>query len=431
MSTSGLELAILGGAPILSEPLSVFHGSLGLIERSAVERVMDSGSLSAFYGSAGPEFFGGEEVRALEAEWSEYFGMRHAVSVNAATSGLIAAMGAIGVSPGDEVIVPPYTMSATAMAPLFYGGIPVFADIEDQTFCLDPAAVEAAINIRTRAIIAVNLFGHPAQISALRAIAEKHRIYLIEDNAQAPLGREGEHLCGTVGHVGIFSLNYHKHIHSGEGGICVTDDDTLANRLRMIRNHAENVADEMGAGDYSNLIGHNFRMSELSAAIARAQLARAEELVRPREHIAESLTDAIDDLEGLTAPKVRPDCRHNYYCWTLRYDSELMGVSRETFSRALTEEGFPHSVGYVEPLYLLPVFRERQAIGRDGFPFNLTNRHYEAGLCPVAERMHFEEVILFEPCAYDVSEDQLEKLANALRKVHKCRVDLRVIDSNE
>jgi perosamine synthetase len=184
------ELALLGGPPAVRRPVTRFQG-LGPDERAAVLRVMDRGLLSGFYGSPRPEFFGGPEVLAFEAAWRRRFGVAHAVSVNSATSGLMAALGAIGLGPGDEVIVPPYTMSATAMAPLVWGGVPVFADIEPDHFGLDPAAVAAAVTPATRAILAVNLFGHPADLGRLRDIADRHRLFLIEDNAQAILAGTG------------------------------------------------------------------------------------------------------------------------------------------------------------------------------------------------------------------------------------------------
>lgn len=160
----------------MSAPLPAYS-TLGEEEVQAVVDVMRSGCLSGFYGSWGEQFMGGPVVQRFEAGWAARFGVAHAVSMNSATSGLYAAMGAIGLQPGDEVIVPPYTMSATALAPLVYGGIPVFADIEPDMFCLDPAAVRAALSSRTRAILAVNLFGHPARLAELRAIADEHDLY--------------------------------------------------------------------------------------------------------------------------------------------------------------------------------------------------------------------------------------------------------------
>lgn len=417
------ELAIHGGEPALPRALHAYR-SMGAAEAAAVQRVVESDCLSGFYGSWGDQFLGGPQVKAFEAAWSARFGVRHTVSVNSATSGLFAALGALGVGPGDEVIVPPYTMSATAMAPLVYGAVPVFADITPDTFCIDPAEVRRLVTPRTRAIIAVNLFGHPAPLAELRAIADEHGIGLVEDNAQGPLATENGRFAGTIGHIGIFSLNYHKHIHTGEGGMCVTDDEGLALRMQMIRNHAENVVEPLGMTDVPNMVGFNYRMTELSAAIGLEQLARVDEAVARRVRMAERLTGAVQGLEGLTAPTVREGCEHVYYLWTLKVDEEALGVSRQRFSEALEAEGFPHFQGYVRPLYMLPVFQNRRAFGRDGWPFTLSEVQYPAGLCPVAERMHRSEVLCFENCMFDVSDAELDALCAALRKVHAGRASL-------
>lgn len=388
-------------------------------------RVMRGGVLSAFLGAWSEDFRGGPEVKAFEAEWAAAFKVRHAISVNSATSGLIACMGAIGIGPGDEVIVPPTTMSATAVAPLFYGGIPVFADIEADGFCLDVASVEQAITPRTRAIIAVNLFGHPADLTALRALADRRGLYLIEDNAQAPMAQQGGRFAGTIGHIGVFSLNYHKHIHTGEGGLCTTDDNKLADRLVMIRNHAENVADRMANGDYTNLVGHNFRLTEIAAAIGREQLKKASALITSRVEIAQRLTDGIANLPGISPPVVRPDATHVYYVWAGKFDSDVVGVSREIFARALNAEGVPTTPGYVRPLYMLPLFQRRIAMGREGFPFTLTDRTYPKGLCPVAERLYERELFYYLVCSYEADTQQVGQIIDAFHKVYENRAQLR------
>jgi len=421
------ELAILGGTPVIGADLPRYR-SMGQAERDAVVEVMESDCLSGFYGSPGPEFMGGPKVRAFEGAWCRRFGVGHALSVNSATSGLIAAMGAIGIAPGDEVIMPPWTMSATAMAPLIYGGLPVFADVEDETFCLDPEAVRDEITPKTKAILAVNLFGHPARLHELHAIAEANGLWLVEDNAQAPLASENGRAAGTVGHIGVFSFNFHKHIHTGEGGMCVTDDARLAHRLALIRNHGENAVEDEQGQALANIVGFNFRLTELGAAIGLAQLADIDRHVRRRERAAEALTAGLDELDGLRAPMVRDGCRHNYYCWCVRYDESAMGLSRDTFCRALAAEGFPLGVGYVRPLYLLPLFQERIAIGAEGFPFSLSNRTYPKGLCPVAERLHEKEAFLFEPCAWSLDEGAIELLVEAVAKVHRRARDLEALD---
>ncbi len=417
------HLALLGGSPVISAPLAPYP-SMGEAEIEAVVEVMRSGKLSGFYGSWCDEFWGGPRVKEYERLWAARFGVPHAITVNSATSGLMAALGAVGIGPGDEVIMPPYGMSASAMAPLFYGGIPVFADIEPETFCLDPAAVRAAITPRTKAVLAVNLFGHPARLSELAALCRDHGLRLVEDNAQAPLAEEKGAFAGTIGDIGVFSLNYHKHVHTGEGGICVTRDDDLARRLQLIRNHGENVVEPLGIGDISNLVGMNLRMTELSAAVGIAQLERIDEHVGRREGLARRLSEGTTGLEGLTPPVVRPGCRHVSYIWALKVDETILGIPRERFGAALAAEGFPHFTGYVRPLYLLPVFQRRIAIGREGWPFTLANVRYDKGLCPVAERMHEKEWLGFETCQYDVSDETADRLVEAVRKVHAAREDL-------
>ncbi|MEW6664766.1 MAG: DegT/DnrJ/EryC1/StrS family aminotransferase [Thermodesulfobacteriota bacterium] len=419
------KLALLGGEPVLGSPLPRYR-SFGESEVEAVVRVIRSGVLSGFYGGWCDEYWGGAEVKGFEEEWARAFRVKHAVSVNSATSGLYAAMGAVGIGPGDEVIVPPYTMSATVVAPLIYGGIPVFADIEEETFGLDPASVRKAVTGRTKAILAVNLFGHTARLDDLRRIAEEHGLYLVEDNAQGPLAEDHGRLAGTIGHIGVFSLNFHKHIHTGEGGMCVTNDDTLALRLKLIRNHAENVVEPLGVQDLTNLVGFNFRLTEIQAAVGREQLRNAETHVSRRERIARELTQAVEGLPGLIPPSARPGCRHVYYVWALRYDEGATGVGRSLYCKALHAEGFPAFEAYVRPHYLLPLFQKRIAIGSGGYPFNLAPRvGYERGACPVCERMHEKEFIGFEPCAYDVDEERLERLCAAVRKVHSHLDELR------
>ena len=213
-------------------------------------------------------------------------------------------------------------------------------------------------------------------------------------------------------------MNYHKHIHTGEGGVCVTNDIQLAQRIALIRNHGENVVSDLGETDLTNMIGFNFRMTEMAAAIGCVQLKNIDRHISLREHIGATLSAGVMDLHGITPPKVRENCRHNYYCWCPRVDEDLLGISRDLFSRALKAEGFPHEQGYIPPLYMLPVFQERIAIGRDGYPFNLTQRTYKRGLCPTTERLYEHEVLMFEPCAYQLEDADLRDLVAAFQKVH-------------
>lgn len=419
------KLALLGGTPVISAPFKPY-ASIGAKEKAAVNEVMDSGIISGFYGSWNDKFWGGAKVQAFEAAWAKKFKVKHAISVNSNTSGLYAAMAAIGISPGDEVIVSPYTMSATAMAPIGYGAVPVFADIEPETYGLDPDSVRAAISPRTKAILVTNIFGHAARLQELKAIADEYGLYLVEDNAQAPLGTdESGAYCGTIGHIGVFSLNYHKHIHTGEGGMCTTNDDALAQRIAMVRNHAEAVAAPSGIENLVNMFGHNMRLTELCAAIGLVQLDDVEEHVARREKIAQALSGAVADIEGIDAPATRKGCRHVYYVWAGQVDQEKLGVSRATFCKALAAEGLPHFEGYLMPLYMLPIFQKRIAMGRDGFPFNQSDVKYEKGMCPVVEDMKHHRLIGFEPCAYDLSAEDSQRIKDAFAKVYENINDLK------
>lgn len=422
------ELAILGGERRISSPLTPYR-TIGDEERAAVDAVMRSGVLSGYIGDWCDGFDGGPVVREFEKRFAAKVGAKHAIAVNSNTSGLIASMGACGIGPGDEVIVPPCTMSASAMAPIFYGGIPVFVDIEPETFCLDVEEVKKAITPKTRAILVVNIFGHPAKLHELRELADAHGIFLIEDNAQGPLASENGRYAGAIGHIGVFSLNYHKHVHTGEGGICTTDDPRLSDRLRMIRNHGENVVEHLANGDLTNLVGFNFRLTELHAAIGIEQLEKVERLVSGREKVAERFSKELAHMPGITPPIVRSGCRHVYYDWVARYDERVVGVPRDVFAKALEAEGAPVSVGYVRPLYMLPLFQKRIGIGREGFPFNLTNRGYEKGLCPVAERMHEKEFLELFVCSWEFPEEELVAVVEAFEKVYAQRHKLTALAS--
>ncbi len=422
------KLALLGGKPLLSKKLESYR-SMSNDEKKAVMDVVESDCLSGFYGSWEEGFLGGPKIIEFEERWSDQFKCRYSVTVNSNTSGLYASIGAVGTSPGDEFIVPCTTMSASAMAPLIYGAIPVFADIDTNNFCIDLDSVKELINEKTKGILAVNLFGHPAELQKLRSIADENNIYLIEDNAQAPLASENGKYAGTIGHIGVFSLNYHKHIHTGEGGVCVTQDEELATRLRMIRNHAEAVVGPAKVHDLTNMIGFNYRMTELSAAIGLVQLSKIKKHVGLRKEFAENLSNKIANLPGINIPFVRENCSHVYYNWALKFSEEKVGVSRKIFAKALQAEGFPCSEGYVEPLYMLPIFRDKQAFGKSNYPFNLTNRTYEYNMCPQAQNLYENELLITETCPFKIDNETIETFSNIFFKIFENIDDLKTYES--
>jgi dTDP-4-amino-4,6-dideoxygalactose transaminase len=410
------KLAIQGGRPVRDKPFPNYN-TIGEEEKRAVMEVLDSGVLSQFLGTWSPDFYGGPRVQALERAWEVHFGVSHAVSVNSATSGLYAAVGAAGVGPGDEVIVSPYTMSASATAPLVYGAIPVFADIDPDTFCITAETIRRRITPRTKAIIVVDIFGHPADMDPIMALAAEHGFTVIEDTAQAPGATYTGRPAGTLANIGVFSLNYHKTIHCGEGGVAVTNDPRLADRLQLIRNHAEAVVAAKGTEDIVNLVGFNYRMTEIEAAIATEQLKKLPQLVASRQSAAAYLNQRLRGLPGISIPYVAPNVTHGYYVYTMKYDASVSGVSRQRFAAAVAAEGVPLSSGYVEPLYLQPLYQKRVVFGNRGFPFSECSVAYQRGLCPSAERMHFEEVIVTSLIHSALSMDDLRDVADAFEKV--------------
>jgi dTDP-4-amino-4,6-dideoxygalactose transaminase len=425
-----VKLALHGGSPVRTAPFPGYV-TVGAEEKEAARRVIDSGILSRYLGVHHEQFMGGPEVRALEKEWTAQYGCKQAIAVNSASSGLICALGAAGVGPGDEVIVTPWSMSISATAPLFYGAIPVFADIERDYFCLDPVAVAKKITPRTKAIIAVDLFGLPYDAQAVNSLAEKQGITVIEDAAQAPGALFRGKSTGTLGHMGVHSLNYHKHIHCGEGGVVCTDDETLAQRLCLIRNHAEEVVAGLGVDDLTNMVGYNMRMTELDAAVARCQLPKLARLNRKRLVNVAFLEKKLEGLPCFTMPQVRSGASHVYYVHALRFDEHCAGVSVKRFAEALKAElpsfALREKEGtklghYVKPLYLRPIFQKRLAIGREGWPFTLApEQSYAPGICPVCEHLHEHEILTHEFILPSMEEKDLTDVADAFFKVWERR----------
>jgi perosamine synthetase len=422
------QLALLGGTPVRTIPFPEYV-TIGEEEKRAVMEVLDSTVLSKFLGTWSPEFYGGPRVQKLEREWEHYFGSKHAITVNSATSALNAAVGAAGIGPGDEVIVSPYTMSASAACVLVYNAIPVFADVDPETFCITPDTIRARLTPCTKAIVVVDIFGHPAEMADIMALARERGLCVIEDAAQAPGARYRGRYAGTLADIGVFSLNYHKTIHTGEGGIVVTDDDELAERVRLIRNHAEAVAKNKGVTNLVNLLGFNYRMTELEAALGSEQLKKLERLVVKRIHAAQYLTNGLAGIDGLTPPVVRPGVRHGYYVYAIRYDERVMAVPRRRFVEAVKAEGIPMSEGYVEPIYLQPLYQRRIVYGNRGCPFTCGHYtgavSYAKGICPVTERLFERDLMLTNVCHASVTERDLDDFIRAVRKVAENCAELK------
>lgn len=403
------KLAILGGAPVRDTKLPPYN-TITQVEIDAAIDVMQTGILSGFVANPRKEFLGGQWVLDLEQAFCEKFGSKFAVSVNSATSGLHAALAAAGVGYGDEVIVSPYTMSASATSAVMCGATPVFVDIEPDTFCLDVEQVAAKVTSSTKAIMAVNIFGQPADLAPLRKIADRHGIVLIEDNAQAPAAQYHGQWTGTIGDMGIFSLNRHKTMQCGEGGIIITNDERLAHRLRMVRNHGEVVLPEWEDDSRKNgnddIIGFNYRLTELQAAIVKPQLMRLNELNRTRIELADYLTKKIEQFEFLQAPKIRNESTHVYYLYPMIYNQEVLGITRDRFLEALQAEGMP-AANYVRPLYRLPLYSKKCS----------NPNYYNPDDYPVVEQCWKETMIVTPICRPPLEKNHIDEFVAAISKI--------------
>ena len=414
------KLAINGGPKVINKTFKRYN-SIGIEEVEAAKAVIHSGVLSKFLGNWDPDFYGGPKVQEFERACEDYFGVAHAVTVNSWTSGLTAAVGAIGIEPGDEIIVPPWTMCASATSILHWNAIPVFADIELDTFNIDPKSVEANITPYTKAIMAVDIFGHSCDIDNLMNIAKKHNLKVITDSAQSPGVLNKGRMTGTISDVGGFSLNYHKHIHTGEGGILVTNDYEIYEKLQLIRNHAEAVVSDKGVTNLTNMIGYNFRLGEIESAIGIEQLKKLNYFVSGRQKAAERLTKGLEGLPGLRLPVIKNECTHAYYVYPMVLDIRLLQVKRSKIFEALIAEGvIGLSEGYVN-VHLLPMYQNKIAYGSNGFPWtsDICKRDvsYDKGICPVAEDLHDETFLEFAMCSHEFEEEDIDLIIMAFRKV--------------
>jgi perosamine synthetase len=294
----------------------------------------------------------GPYLGEFERAMAGYVGVKHAVAVSSGTAALHLIVRALGLGPGDEVLVPSFTFAASVNAILFEGATPVFVDAEPDTYNLDPADVERMITPRTRAIMVVDVFGHPADWDAIERIAARHGLRVIDDSCEA-LGAEyrGRKL-GQLGDAGAFAFYPNKQITTGEGGILVTDSDEIAEIARSLANQGRGA---MGAWLEHERLGYNYRMDEMSAALGVSQLRRVESFLEKRARVASLYSERISALEGVRPPVVRPDVRMSWFVYVVALAE---GLDRDPVMRALEKRGVP-ARGYFSPIHLQPYIRER------------------------------------------------------------------------
>jgi perosamine synthetase len=305
---------------------------IGVEEREAVDRVLQSGMLAQ-----------GPEVAAFEKEFSAIVGGRHCIAVNSGTSGLHMALEAIGMDTGDEVIVPSFTFAATANSVALTGARPIFVDIDPRTFNIDPKAIEAAITPRTKAIQPVHLYGQPAAMSEIMALAKRHNLMVVEDAAQAHMASFDGTPVGAFGDAGVFSFYPTKNMTSGEGGMITTGSDEIARQSRLLRNQGMEKRYE------NEIVGFNTRMTDIHAAIGRVQLRKLAGWTKQRQDNAKFLDE---NLKGVVVPYVAPGAVHVYHQYTIR----VVGHDRDAFGTEMIKRGVGNGVYYPIPVHRLPSF---------------------------------------------------------------------------
>ena len=398
------DLALLGGVPLHPHPWPSWpiwdHR-----DEEAVLRALRSGHWGRLTGP---------EVSAFEEEFALFQECRFGVAVPCGTVALKLALLALDIQAGDEVIVPPYTFVATVGAVIQCNAVPVFVDIHPDSYCLDPSRVAEAITPRTRAIIAVHLGGLPADLEKLCAFG----LPVIEDASHAHGSIYKGRKVGGIGTLGCFSFQASKNLNCGEGGIVLTNDETLAAAVR--------AQSSWGEGSSGQILGSNFRMTELQGALLRTQLARLPEQAAQRDSNGRLLDSLLKGLPGIRPlPREALGCdRHAYHLYSFRYDQDVWGLPRGVFIDAMRAEGIPVDPGYATPLYEWPVFTNRRFGPWNGSMEGYASSENHRAHCPVMERVSQKEGCWIKQSALLAPPEEVQLIAKAIEKTWGKRADL-------
>jgi perosamine synthetase len=386
------RLAIHGGKPVRSTMLPYGRQHIDDADIAAVVDVLKSDWLTT-----------GPKVAEFERAFAEFVGAEHAVAVSNGTAALHAAMFALGIGPGDEVIVPPMTFAASANCVVYQGGIPVFADVEPDTLLLDPAQVKAKITPRTRAIISVDYAGQPCDYDALRAIAERHGLALLADACHSLGGTYNGRRVGTLADLSAFSFHPVKHITTGEGGMITTHSASLAPRLRRFRTHGINsdshIREQQGSWFYEMVeLGYNYRMTDIQSALGRSQLKKLPHFLGHRRMLARLYYEKLSDIEWLQLPQ--PGDSSAWHLYVVRLKEGQLRANRAEVYAALRAENVGVNVHYI-PVHLHPYYQQRFG--------------YKPGDFPVAETAYAQAITL--PLHHMMSGDDVDSVVKALWKI--------------
>ncbi|MBF0466464.1 MAG: DegT/DnrJ/EryC1/StrS family aminotransferase [Nitrospirae bacterium] len=375
---------------------------------------------------------GGSWTQSLELEFARRFGTKYAVAFNSGTSTLHSALEAIDIRPGDEVISPALTVIMDTTATLHANAVPVYADIDPETFTMDPEDVARKITPRTKAIFTVSLYGLSPDMDTIMDLAQKHGIIVIEDNAQAFLSKYKGRMLGTIGHMASFSFENTKHISCGEGGMIITDNEHYAESVRKIGGHGfKNLRASEGRirlnqdvfqdPDYKrhDVLGWNYRLAEFNSAVALAQLERIDTLVDLRVRCAKMFMDVMSECDYLIPQKVPHGYTSSYYTLGVKYEGEAsIGCSWKDFRKRYIQEGGDGIYGAWSVPYMEPMMVSRQFARR--YPEIYENVQYHEGLCPVAERVQ-KNIMQFKTNYRDLSiaESKVDALLRTIKILSK------------
>jgi dTDP-4-amino-4,6-dideoxygalactose transaminase len=407
------KLAVEGGTPVRVEPVPP-RIVIGVEERAAVLELLDREMASG----GGFDRYGGTEVDCFEREFAEHVGTRFATATSSGTAAIHSALATLHLEPGDEVISPPVTDAGAVMPIVWQGCIPVFADVDEETFNLDPYSVAERITPRTRALIVTHLAGQPADLEPLLALARRHQLTVIEDCAQAHDAAYHGKLVGGIGHIGAFSLMSGKHtVAGGQGGMVVTNDEEMYWNAKRFADRGK----PFNSTESKNLfLGLNYRMTELEAAIGRVQLRKLPEVVQRRRTLAASLAERIADLETVRLGKVIDGVESAYWFLFLLVDALRLRVTKQRFAEAVQAEGLPVTPSYDHIVYDAPWLRDHQTFGHSGYPWSIA-AHAQAAEnlepCPNARRAVASHILVSLHEGW--TKREVDDLATALRKVEQ------------
>jgi perosamine synthetase len=347
----------------------------------------------------------GPKVGEFEQAFANLLGAKEAVAVSNGTAALHAAMYALRIGPGDEVIVPPMTFAATANCVVFQGGTPVFADVDPETLLIDPKQVESKITSRTKAIIAVDFAGHPCDYDALRSIARKHNVALVADACHALGARYKDNLVGSLADLNVFSFHPVKHMTTGEGGAVTTNDIELASRMRTFRNHGITAdyreREKKGSWFYEIIdLGYNYRITDFQCALGISQLRKLSAFVQRRQEIARQYDVAFKDLPQMQPLALRAGVFHAYHLYVVQLNFEWLQADRGRVFTALRAQGIGANVHYI-PVHLHPYYRQRFGT--------------KLGDCPIAEAAY--ERLMSLPIFPAMMDEEIGRTIKTVTKV--------------